>query len=299
MKPAPFDYHLAASTEDAVAALAAADDGDAKVLAGGQSLLPLLSLRLAAPTMLVDINEVPGLGYHRFEADCVAVGATCRHRDVELDPEVVRRAPVIAEAVAQIGHVAIRNRGTVVGSLAHADPSAEWPLLAVLLDAQLVLEGPRGRRVVAADDFFVGFFSTSMEPDELLVEARFPLPPPTAGAAFLELARRHGDFSVVAAGVVVDTGPDGSVRSSRIVLNGVDARPVRVPDAEAVLTGRPAEPDALDEAARAAAAAIEPSADIHGSAGYRRSLAEVLTRRALDVAVGRIRDVDEGERGAG
>lgn len=286
MKPAPFEYNLAADAGDAVALLSRYD-GEAKVLAGGQSLLPLLSLRLAEPVALVDIGAISELGYHRCEPDTLVVGATCTHRDIERDPRVAQRVPVIAEAVSSIGHVSIRNRGTVAGSIAHADPAAEWPLLAVLLDAQMVAQGPGGTRTAPADEFFLGFLSTGLEADELLAEVRFPLPPLSAGSAFVELARRQGDFSLVGVGVALDVGPDGLVSYARIAVNGVDNKPVRSLDAEAVLVGeRPGE-DVFDEAGRVVAAQLEPPSDLHASAQYRRSLAHVLVRRALTLAAGR------------
>lgn len=286
MKPPPFDYHLAADAGDAIALLAQYD-GEAKVLAGGQSLVPLLSLRLAEPVALVDIGGIDGLRHHSCGPDALVIGATCTHRDIERDPEISRRAPVIAEAVSQIGHVSIRNRGTVAGSIAHADPAAEWPLLAALLDAELVAEGPAGRRVLQADDFFLGFLSTALEPDELLIEVRFPLPPVSAGSAFLELARRQGDFAMVGVGAVLEVDDRGRCSSVRIALNGVESSPVRDRAAEGLLLGEEPDEALFDEVGHAVAAQLAPPSDVHGSSEYRRSLARVLVRRALTLAARR------------
>ena len=265
MKPAPFEYHAPTEVAEAVRLLASYGE-DARPLAGGQSLVPLLNLRLARPKAIVDLNRIESLAYHRLEGDVLVVGALCRQRDLERDRSVLERCAAVADAVPLIGHLGIRNRGTVVGSLAHADPAAEWPVLAMLFDAILVAVGPGGRREIPAARFFQGAFSTALDPGELLVEARFPLPPPSAGTAFVEVARRHGDFALGAAAAVVD-GDD-----VRLALGGFDSVPLRVaPD-----------PDA-------APAAVNPIDDIHAPAAYRRKLAGALAKRALDLARERAR----------
>lgn len=266
MKPPVFDYHAPADVGEALELLTSLGDG-ARPLAGGQSLFPMLNLRLARPEALIDLNGIGTLAYHRLEGDTLVVGALCRQRDIERDAQVLGRCGAIADAVPLIGHVGIRNRGTVVGSLAHADPSAEWPLLAVLLDATIEVASIGGRRSIPARAFFKGLFATDLRPGELVVEARFPLPPVGAGSAFVEVARRHGDFALGAAAAVVRMGPDGKVAEARLALGGFDSVPVRAtPD-----------PGAL-------ASQIHPVDDIHAPAGYRRKLAATLARRALDLA---------------
>lgn len=288
MKPANFEYRAPTSLADAVALLAELGDRG-RPLAGGQSLVPMMNLRLARPEVVVDLNGVAELERHRVDADALVVGATCRHRDIELDPAALGRCAAIADAVPLIGHIGIRNRGTVVGSLAHADPSAEWPCLALLLDAEIVTARQQGGRRIAARDFFTGVFTTALEPGELIVEARFPWVPEDAGSAFVEVSRRHGDFALGAAGAVVALAADGTVQEARLALAGIESVPARVPAAEGILTGREPTPAALSEAAAAGAAGLQPTGDMHAPEDYRRRLGEVLSRRALERAVARIR----------
>ncbi len=271
MKPAPFEYHAPTDLGEAVRLLAALGE-HGRLLAGGQSLMPMLNLRLARPEAIVDLNRITALAYHRLDDETLVIGALCRQREIERDQEVLARCAAIADAIPLIGHIGIRNRGTVVGSLAHADPSAEWPVLAVLLDATLEVEGVAGRRSIAAQDFFKGLFATDLRPGELVVEARFPLPPAGAGSAFIEVARRHGDFALGAAAAVVELAADGSVAAARLALGGFDSVPVR------------ATPDPA-----AAAADVNPVDDVHAPASYRRKLAETLARRALHLAEQRAR----------
>ena len=271
MKPAPFEYHAPAELAEAVQLLSTYGDR-ARPLAGGQSLMPMLNLRLARPEIVVDLNRIAALEYHRLEGDTLVVGALCRHRQIERDAELLARCAAIADAVPLIGHVGIRNRGTVVGSLAHADPAAEWPVLAMLLDAVMVLEGPAGRREVPASSFFTGLFATDLRPGELLVEARFKMPPARSGTAFVELARRHGDFALGSAAALVRLDDRGAVAEARLALGGFDSLPLRItPDRDAV------------------AAEVRPVDDIHAPAGYRRKLARTLARRALELAERRAR----------
>lgn len=287
MKPPQFEYHSAADTAEAVRLLARYD-GEAKVLAGGQSLMPMLNLRLATPSALVDINRIEGYHFHRFEGSELVVGATCRHADIETDPAIGRRVAAVSDAVPLIGHVSIRNRGTVVGSLAHADPSAEWPALAVLLDARINVSGPAGAREIAARVFFDGFLSTQLEPDELVTSVGFTLPVSGAGSAFVELARRHGDFALIGAGAVLEIAPDGTVSRCAVALCGAGMQPVRVAEAEQIPIGERLTEDVFDEVGRAVAAAVKPPSDIHASADYRRQTARVMVRRALSLAARRI-----------
>jgi aerobic carbon-monoxide dehydrogenase medium subunit len=274
MKPPQFEYHAPTDVAEAVRLLSALGE-NGRLLAGGQSLMPMLNLRLARPEAIVDLNRITALAYHRLDGETLVIGALCRQRDIERDHEVLARCAAIADAVPLIGHIGIRNRGTVVGSLAHADPSAEWPVLAVLLDATLEVEGAAGRRSVAAQDFFKGLFATDLRPGELVVEARFPLPPAGAGSAFVEVARRHGDFALGAAAAVVELAADGAVTAARLALGGFDSVPVRAtPDPAVVATE------------------VHPVDDVHAPAGYRRKLAETLARRALQLAEQRARKAD-------
>jgi carbon-monoxide dehydrogenase medium subunit len=286
VKPAPFTYHAPEGIAEAVALLGALGD-EARPLAGGQSLVPMMNLRLARPSAIVDLNRIRALAYHRIEADGLVVGALCRHRDLELDGDVQSRCAAIADAVPLIGHVGIRNRGTVVGSIAHADPAAEWPCLALLLEAEVRVEGPQGARRVPAAEFFRGAFATDLRPGELIVGVRFSWPPADAGSAFVEVARRHGDFALVGAGAVVALGPAGEVREARVALAGVAPVPVRAVAAEAALRGRRPDRETCAAAAATAAGSLCPTDDVHAPAAYRRRVAATLVRRALEAAVSR------------
>ena len=280
LKPAPFLYERAASTEEAVALLAEHGD-EARPLAGGQSLLPLMNFRLARPSVLVDLNRVAELDYVRDGDGGVRLGALTRQRTIERSELVRDRAPLLAEATRLVGHFQIRNRGTIGGSIAHADPAAEYPAVAVALRAELVRSRSEGERAVAAEDFFRGAFRTALEPGELLTEVRFP--PAPGRTAFLEIARRHGDFAIagVAARVEVDSG---RIRDVGLALAGVGGTPIRAREAEDLLRGEQPGEELFAAAARAAAAAASPSSDIHGTAEYRRSLVATLTARALQQA---------------
>jgi carbon-monoxide dehydrogenase medium subunit len=283
VKPAAFDYHRVDRVEDALERLQELGE-DAKVLAGGQSLVPMMNFRLVRPPALVDITRVPDLKYVARDGDALRIGALTLHREIELlrDPNIVAGYELLPRAARWVGHYPIRTRGTFGGSVAHADPSAEWCMLAVLLDATVVALGPDGEREIPAADFFLGFFTTELEPGELLVEVRFPRPRPHA--AIHEFARRHGDFAIVAAAVAVDLDDD-VMREPRIVIGGVDEVPLRVEAAERVLDGSASGGDAFAAAARAAAEAVEPSSDVHGTAEYRKELTDVLVRRALTEAL--------------
>jgi carbon-monoxide dehydrogenase medium subunit len=286
MKPPPFDYLAPASLDEAVAALAEHGD-EAKVLAGGQSLVPLLAFRLARPSLLVDVNRVPGLDGVALENGTLTVGALARERDVELTPGLRERCAMVTDAIEQIGHVAIRNRGTVGGSLVHADPAAEWTALAVALDGEVDLIGPGGGRTVPASDFLVSYFTTTLAADEILTRVRLRIPEGRSGSCFLELARRHGDFAIVGVGALLTLDGEGSVEDARVALIGVGETAVRSTQAEEVLRGERPTTALFAEAAKAAAAALEPNGDIHASAQYRRDVADVLVRRALGTALER------------
>jgi aerobic carbon-monoxide dehydrogenase medium subunit len=282
VKPPGFEYHRAVSVREAIEILTSRGE-DAKILAGGQSLVPMMNFRLARPSALVDITRIPGLDFVRLDDGCLRIGALTKHQVVERldDPHVLARYSVLVRAARWIGHPPIRTQGTVGGSLAHADPAAEWCVLALLLDAEVVVAGPSGERTIPAADLFTGFLQTALDPAEVMIEVRFPAPAPWA--SFHEIARRRGDFALVAAGAALDV-ENGVCRSARVALGGVGATPVRSPAAEAAMAGAPLEPEVLAEAAAAAARDLEPISDSHAGAGHRRRLTEVLARRALEDA---------------
>jgi carbon-monoxide dehydrogenase medium subunit len=286
MKTPPFEYH-APHTVDEVLSLLEEHADDAKILAGGQSLVPLLAMRLARPSHLIDINDVDGLtGIRPMDGTGLAFGALTRHREAERSALVAERLPVLAEALPFIGHVSIRNRGTIGGSVAHADASAEIAAVAVATGAEMVVRSAESERVVPADEFFVGHFTTSIADDELLTEVRIPSGPAGAGWAFYEIARRHGDFALV--GVAAMVTLDGErIDEARLALMGVANRAIRATQAETALAGQAANADTFAAAAREATKDLEPASDIHGTAEFRRHLAGVAVRRALTTAAGR------------
>jgi CO/xanthine dehydrogenase FAD-binding subunit len=288
MKPAPFNLLRPKNVEEALALLQSYR-AEAKVLAGGQSLVPLMNFRLAQPHNLIDLNGVVGLNEIKVDERSLTLGAMVRQRDVERSPAIAERLPILREAIAQVAHPAIRNRGTVGGSLVHADPAAELPLLAIALDATFQLRSARGSRSVAARDFYQGYLSTDIAPDELLVEIVFHLPPPGAGWCFTEIARRHGDFAIVAVAVLLDFGRDRSVNFARVALGGVGPAPLRVAAVEEILLGGRPGAELYRRAGAAAAEAVDPPTDIHASSGYRRQITGVLVRRALATAEGRVK----------
>ncbi len=282
MKPAPFAYHRAASLDDAVEALAATGG---KVLAGGQSLVPLLSMRLAAPAALVDLNPVPGLDVIEVGDGGVRIGALVRHAALERDEAAYAANPLLRRTLRHVAHATIRNRGTTVGSLVHADPAAEMPAVLALLGGHVeATSRDRGTRRIAAGEFFVGPLESALEPDEIAVSAFFPDPPAGAGTAWVELSRRHGDYAMVGVGAVVQTDPSdaGAVVSASVALISVGLTPVVVELTDAVAGRLSAR--RWDDALDLVTSAIEPESDIHASAEYRGHLARVLTARALDEA---------------
>lgn len=278
MKPSPFIYHRPGSIDEAVHLLDSLGDAG-KVLAGGQSLIPLMSMRLAAPANLVDINHLAGLDTVEVTDDGVRVGATARHSRVEKDPAAFAAIPLLRQALQNVAHPTIRNRGTTVGSLVHADPSAEMPAVLALLDGAVELRSTSGTREVAAHDFFVGPMESATRGGEIAVAATFRRPPAGTGSTFLELARRHGDYAMVGVGAMVTTDPDDAITVAKVALISVGLGPVLVDVTEAVtgsgggFTGSVVR-DLVD-------AQIDPEDDIHASAEYRRNLAHVLTARAL------------------
>ena len=278
MKPPPFEYHRPRDLGEALAVLAEVGP-DGKVLAGGQSLVPLLNMRLAAPRALVDINRVTELAYVTTVDGGVEVGALARHADLERDEAAYAAIPLLRRATEHVAHPTIRNRGTTVGSIVHADPSAEMPAVLALLDGTVTLASTAGRRTVSAADFFVGPLESAVRPGELAVSATFRTPPPGTGTAWLELSRRQGDYAICGVGVRVTLDADLRVAAARAALISVGPTPVLVDLADAV-GGRHV--DAADWAAAGALveASVEPEDDIHATAAYRRHLAGVLTARA-------------------
>jgi aerobic carbon-monoxide dehydrogenase medium subunit len=287
VKPPAFEYVAVASTEEAVAQLAAHGD-DARVLAGGQSLMPILNMRLATPGRLVDLNRIGTLSYIVERAGGVAIGAMTRQRTAERSELVAAAIPLLAEALPWVGHSAIRNRGTIGGSLAHADPAAELPAVAVCLDARFTVRGEAGERTIAAREFFRGYLTTALAPTELLAEVWFPSALPGSGAAWIEFARRHGDYALVGVAAVV-TLEGSTVRRASLAVTGVDGVPVRAVDAERLLIGAPLSAESMAAAAESVRRILEPHADIHATAAYRRHLAGILTVRALTRAGDRAR----------
>lgn len=283
MKPATFEYHRAYSVDEAAALLAELGE-DAKIIAGGQSLVPMMNFRLARPSALVDVNPIRELDHVVRDKDILRVGALTRHRALETtrDPGVHAGFGVLPRAAHWIGHYPIRCRGTVGGSIAHSDPTAEWCLLASLYDASVVLQGPVGRREVPVTDWFTGYLTTSGEPDEMLVETRFSRP--RGRGALTEYARRKGDFAIAAVGVAFDV-VEGRLSDVGIVLGGVGNVPVRAVEAEEMLEGAEARPECWIQAARSAAAGVDPASDLNGDAAYRRGLVETLIKRAFDEAM--------------
>ncbi|MFQ5568324.1 MAG: FAD binding domain-containing protein [Rhodothermales bacterium] len=290
MKPAPFTY-FASSTEDEALAHLATYGYEASVLAGGQSLVPTMNFRLAQPSVLVDLNRIPTLAYIRAdEAGVLRLGAMTRQRAVECSTLVRERSPLLYETMPHIAHPPIRNRGTVGGSIAHADPAAELPAVMLVLDARFRLRNRHAERWLAASSFYVGMFSTAREPEELLVEIAVPSLPPRSGGAFREVARRHGDYALVGVAALVTLDADGCCRTARIALLSVGDGPVEAHEAAGILVGQPPTAEVVRAAAEAAATRdIDPAGDIHASAAFRRHLARVLTTDVLTQAFERAR----------
>ncbi len=287
MKPSRFRYFAARNVDEAVTLLAE-HSAEGRVLAGGQSLVTLMNLRLARPSVLVDINEISELAYVRPLDGGLALGAMTRDAALERSPLAAARFPLLLEAAHSIGHPAIRNRSTVGGSIAHADPAAEFPTVMLTLDAEFVSRNTTGTRTMAASNFFQGFFQTALEPGELLTEIRLPALPARSGSAFVEFARREGDYALAGVAAVITLDADGTIANARLGLCSVGPTPVRPHAAEALLRSQHPGQEAWTAAAAAVIAALDdPPSDIHGSADYRRHLAGVLTIRALALAAER------------
>lgn len=287
MKPPPFEYAAPATLDEALG-LMNEHGWDAKVLAGGQSLIPMMNFRLAAPAVLVDLNPVDELAYIREENGGVAIGAMARQRAVEQSKLVADRAPLIAAAMPYVAHPQIRNRGTFGGSIAHADPASEVPALAVALNAKFKAQSADGGRWIDAGDFFQGLFTVDLAPEEVLTEVVIPAMPARTGWAFDEIARRHGDYALVGIGATVTLNDAGVCEDTRLVFFGVGEAPVETSKAAGVLIGEEPSEEVIRAAADAVDAEIDPTDDIHASAQYRRQLAKTLARRALTKATERI-----------
>ena len=279
MIPAPFRYFAPDSLEEALSLLGEYGES-AKILAGGQSLMPLMAFRLVRPAVLVDLGRIEALGHYELVSGRLTIGAMVTHRTIELDHRITSRCHMLREALDVLGHVAIRNVGTVGGSLAHADPTAEWLAVALAMDGRIMVAGPRGNRDVAADAFATGWMTTCLSPDEIVTGVHLDMPGPGTGSAFEEVARRHGDFAVVGVAARVSLAGE-AITGARIALAGASSTPIRAHRAEALLAGTALSGPDLDAMCEAAASETDPIADLHGSVEYKRHLARVLTRRTV------------------
>jgi carbon-monoxide dehydrogenase medium subunit len=285
MKPPPFSYHDPATVTEAVELLATLDN--AKLLAGGQSLMPMLNMRYAQPDHVIDLNRVDGLRYIREDGDGLEIGSMTRQRDLEFSDDVRRLCPLLAEAIPFVGHRQTRNRGTFGGSLSHLDSSAEIPTVCAALDAVIRVQGPDGDREIAFKDFPAGYLTTSMALDEVLLSVQLPAWAAGHGFGFEEFARRHGDFAIVSAAALLEAGPDGRITRASVTLGGIGSAPLRATQAEAALTGEPGSGETFGTAAETCRA-VNALDDIHATASYRQHLAVVLSRRALETAWSRV-----------
>jgi aerobic carbon-monoxide dehydrogenase medium subunit len=284
MKPAPFMYAAPSTLVEALALLVTHGD-KAKLLAGGQSLVPMMNFRLARPEYIIDLNRVAGLDAIIEQDATLVVGAMTRQRSLERSDLIRQRYPLLLEAVQYIGHTAIRNRGTVGGSMAHADPAAELPAVLVAYGGSVRVQGPQGTREIPAAELFLTYFTTTLAADEILTEVRFPRWPEGTGWCFLEESRRHGDFAMVGVAALITLDAERRCTHTAVALTGVDGMPHAVMEATGILVGHVPDEARIAEVARAAAAGVAPESDIHASAAFRRHLSGVLTRRALHQAV--------------
>jgi len=289
MKPPPFAYFAPRTLEEATQLINEYQD-DGKLLGGGQSFVPVLSLRLASPSTLIDLNQVEGLGgASEMPGGGLRVRGLTRHREIELSPLVAKLNPLLTGTMPHVAHVQIRNRGTTGGSCSHADPAAEMPAIALTCDAEFVLTSVTGERVVPASEFFQGVFTTALEANEILTEIRYPAWPKGRRWGFEEMARRRGDFAIVGSAVLVDFDEAGRCSGAKVTVFGAGDTPMRVSEAEELLVGKGLTPETMIEAGRMTSAAIEPRDDLHASADYRRDVSAVMVRRALEQAASPIR----------
>ena len=288
MKPSAFEYFAPNTVKEAVGLLEKYED-EAKILAGGQSLVPIMNFRLGRPEVLVDINGIKDLDYIKGEGEALLIGALTRERDLEQSPLVKEKCPILAEAVSFIGHVPIRNRGTVGGSLVHADPSSELPTVICCLDGEMKVVGPSGERVLDPEEFFLTYLTTSLEPSEILVEVRIPTLPQNTAWSFVELSRRSGDFAIVGVATLLFMEDGGVCKEARIALGGVAPTPVRAEEAEELLSGQVITDELIKAAGEEAAEATETEPDYHASAEYRKDMARVFVQRGLREALSRVK----------
>jgi carbon-monoxide dehydrogenase medium subunit len=276
MKPAKFDYHAPNTVDEAVALLASS--ADARLLAGGQTLIPMMNFRLAAPSMIVDLNRISALAYIKDDGSTVRIGAMTRQRAIEFSPVVTEKLPLLAKAIKLVGHLPTRSRGTIGGSIANADPAAEIPMVLQALEGAVVARGPKGERTISASELFRDAMTTALAPDEILVEIRLPTALAKAGCAIEEFARRKGDFAIAAVAAVIDRG--NGVKA-RLATAGISSCPQRLRAAEQILEQQGLSDTAITQAAEAAARAVDPLSDRNASAAYRRQLTQVLTERVI------------------
>ncbi|MBT2605215.1 xanthine dehydrogenase family protein subunit M [Bacillus sp. ISL-53] len=287
MKPAKFEFLRPATIEDAVQYLA--DYGeDAKIISGGQSLIPVLNMRLSTPKYLIDVSRIKELNYIKKDSSVIKIGALTRHYEVE-ESELVRKyCPLLTEGMKNVGHPQIRSRGTIGGSIAHADPSAELPCILSALRGEIVIIGPDGERTVPTDEFFLTYLLTSLEPTELVKEIRFPIINENHGTAFIEMTRRHGDFALVEVASVVGIDEQGNFSSVQLAVGGAGPTPIVLEDIEDFLIGKEPTEHVIEEAVSSIKDYLDPEGDLHSSAEYRIHLASVLTKRALQTAIKRV-----------
>lgn len=288
MKPSAFEYFTPSTVPEAINLLQRHGD-EAKILAGGQSLIPMMNFRVARPKVLIDINKIKELDYIREEKDDLVVGALVRERTLEVSPLVKKKCPILAEAISYIGHLPIRTRGTIGGSLVHSDPSAEIPVVICGLGGKMKVVGPSGERTLGAEEFFLTFLTSALEPAEILVEVRIPALPSNAGWSFMEFSRRHGDFGIVVVASILFMENKERCRKASIALGGVAPTPIRSVEAENVLAGRPLTEELITEAGVKAARATDPESDYHASAEYRKDMARVFTQRSLREAWNKVK----------
>jgi carbon-monoxide dehydrogenase medium subunit len=284
MFPASFGYHAARSVEEALDLLAKYGE-DAKLLAGGHSLIPAMKLRLASPRYLIDLGTVPGLSGIRIDGDALTIGALTVHADIVSSDIARQHIPALSDAAGVIGDVQVRNRGTIGGSVAHADPAADFPVVLTALNASFVAVSPSGSRVISVDGFFVDFYTTALAPNEVLTEIRVPLPPSSAGTAYHKMAHPASGYVVVSAGALINCDSSGRCASARIAIGGLGSGPLRAKATEAALQGQSLTEKVISAAAAKAAEGSDPTDDVYASAEYKRHMATVLARRAIEQAI--------------
>jgi carbon-monoxide dehydrogenase medium subunit len=284
--PAAFDYHPATSVDEAITLLQQYGD-DAKLLAGGHSLLPTMKLRLAQPGHLIDLGKISGLSYIREDDGAVAVGAMTTYATIARSDLIKQFFPLLSEGVVLIGDPQVRNRGTIGGSVAHSDPAADTPCMVLALKADIMVQGPSGVRTIKADDFFMDLFQTALKPDEVVTEIRFAKPPAHTGSAYTKLANKASHYAIVGCAAVITLGSDGACTSASVVITGASVKPTRASNVEAALVNKNLDETAIADAASHAADGLELVSDIHGSKEYRAQMAAVFARRAISKAVER------------